>query len=99
MQGRLIRADLILTWKILEGECAVEPTRLFLLDESRRRGHSRKLFLPRCAREVRRRFFPVRVVKLWNSLSETTVTSDSLAKFKQSLHRDLGQQSAALRLY
>ena len=92
VQGRLLRADLILAWKIFEGECAIDPAMLFVLDRSSRRGHSRKIFLPRSSREVRRRFFSVRVVHVWNSLSEETVTAPTINQFKRLLCRDLGQR-------
>ena len=54
VQGRLLRADLILVWKIFNGDCAINPEMVFVLDRSSRRGHSRKLFLPRCSREIRK---------------------------------------------
>ena len=92
VQGRLLRADLILTWKIFEGKCGINPAQVFQLDASSRRGHSRKLFLPRVVREVRKRFFSIRVVRPWNALAEETVVSSSINKFKHLLCRDLGQQ-------
>ena len=92
VQGRLLRADLIQTWKIMSGLCALDPAKLFILDGSSRRGHSKKLFLPRTNLEVRRRFFSVRVVKTWNALSEEAVSSTTLNQFKSFLHRDLAQE-------
>ena len=92
IQGRLLRADLIQTWKILNGECAADESELFVLENSSRRGHSRKLYLPRTNLEVRRRFFSVRVIGDWNSLKEETVSAPTLNRFKSLLHRDLGQR-------
>ena len=92
VQGRLLRADMILTWKILSGKCALQAANIFQLDNSTRRGHSKKLYLPRTRLEVRRRFFSVRVVQDWNSLSEEAVSSQTLNQFKSFLHRDLGQR-------
>ena len=92
IQGRLLRADLITTWKIFAGQCAVQVAGIFTVDSSSRRGHSRKLFLPRACREVRQRFFAVRVVRDWNSLSEEAVSAPTLNQFKYFLHRDLGQR-------
>ena len=90
--GLRLRADLITTWKIFAGECAVGAAQIFELDRSARRGHSKKLFLPRARLEIRRRFFAVRVIRVWNSLSEETVSAPSLNIFKSLLHRDLGQR-------
>ena len=92
VQGRLLRADLILTWKIFHGECSIKPNQLFTLNTAQRRGHSKKLFLPRTNLEIRKRFFSIRVVKPWNSLSEEAVSSQNLTQFKRFLHRDLAQQ-------
>ena len=91
VQGRLLRNDLVLTWKIFSGLCSISPMELFVLNRSTRtRGHPLKIFLPRCRLEARKRFFSVRVVHHWNALSEDTVCAESLEKFKQLLHRDLG---------
>ena len=92
MQGRLLRADLIMVWKIFNGLCAISPDQVFTMNPSSRRGHSLKIFLPRSNLEIRKRSFAIRVVNDWNSLCETTVTSQSLDTFKRLLQRDLGQR-------
>ena len=92
VQGRLLRADMILTWKIFNQECAINLEQIFILDRSPTRGHSRKLFLPRVNLDTRKRFFAVRVISTWNSLSNDTVNAVTLNKFKSLLHRDLGQR-------
>ena len=55
------------------------------------RGHPCKLFKPRIRLEARKRFFAIRVINTWNSLSSDTVTADNVDKFKANLKRDLGQ--------
>ena len=92
VQGRLLRADMICTWKIFSGMCAISPEQIFTRDLSTRRGHSRKLFLPRTNKYIRKRFFSIRVIHPWNSLSEEAVSASSLTQFKFFLHRDLGQR-------
>lgn len=90
-QGRLLRADLILVYKIFHGLCAINPSELFKRPlDSRTRGHNYKLAVPLTHIEARRRFFSVRVVALWNSLQCDTVEADTLGRFKHLLHRDLG---------
>lgn len=90
-QGRLLRADLIMVWKILHGKCAISPSQLFSPAEYiGTRGHPYKLFLPRSRLDIRTRFFSIRIISTWNSLSQDTVTADTLEKFKGLLHRDLG---------
>lgn len=47
-QGHLLRADLILVYKILHNRCAIGVEEVFLLDRSRDiRGYQNKLFKPR----------------------------------------------------
>ena len=91
-QGRLLRSDMILTWKIFNGKCAISPEQVFIMDNSITRGHRFKIFLPRVNLEICRRFFPVRVVQTWNSLGDDTVSCDTLNGFKSLLHRDLGER-------
>ena len=90
--GRLLRADLIFVWKVFHGECAVSPNDLFEIDLGRTRGHPYKIKVCRTSLEVRRRYFSVRIINKWNSLSIDTVCAESLAKFKSLLQRDLGQE-------
>ena len=92
VKGRLLRADMILTWKIFAGKCAIRPSQVFVLASGERRGHSKKLYPTRAHLEIRRRFFSLRVVQPWNSLAEDTVSSLTLSAFKRNLHRDLDQQ-------
>ena len=92
MQGRLLRADLILTYKIFHGLCSIKPEDLFQVAEtSRTRGHRFKIVTPMSHIEIRKRFFAVRVVRWWNSLGSDTVEAESLGAFKSLLHRDLGE--------
>ena len=91
-QGRLLRTDLILVYKIMQGLCSITPEDFFTLNDSTAtRGHPCKLFKPRIRLEARKRFFSIRVINTWNSLSSDTVTADNVDKFKANLKRDLGQ--------
>ena len=91
-RGRLLRADLILVWKIFNGKCGIKPDDLFVpVGDSQTRGHPLKIFVPRCNLDIRLRFFSLRTIRTWNSLSRSTVMSSSLSSFKASLYLDLGQ--------
>ena len=93
LQGRLLRNDLIMIWRIVNRKCAVPFDSLFQLAPSLgTRGHVLKLASSHVNLECRRRFFSVRVIRCWNSLSEDTVLADSLSQFKSLLYRDLGQK-------
>ena len=93
-QGRLLRSDMVMIWKIINGLCSVPPDTLFsfYLANNITRGHQYKIFLPRSNSEIRRRFFSVRVIARWNSLSADTVSAENLDSFKAKLHRDLGEE-------
>ena len=92
VKGRLLRADLILTYKIFHGLCAIQPSNLFVVaGSSRTRGHEYKVVVPLSSLECRRRSFAVRVVPWWNSLGGDTVSAESVGAFKSLLQRDLGE--------
>ena len=90
MYGRLIRADLILVWKVLHGNLPYLEHLFLLSEEVRTRGHPLKLFVPRVLTDIRARFFSVRILHLWNSLPAKVVMADSLDSFKFRLHGALG---------
>ena len=90
IKGRLLRADLLIIWKIMNGLC---PQLSCLFERSvhgRTRGHSKKVFLPQYSTDVRARFFSIRVVSLWNSLPEEAVSAPSINVFKRLIENFLG---------
>ena len=93
LKGRFLRADLILVWKIINGESAIPAGELFTISHVQyTRGHPLKIFLPRTRLEIRHRFFAIRIINEWNALSHDTVLADSLPVFKRLLIRDLGDK-------
>ena len=98
IRGRLIRADLIKIWKIFHAEVDVG---LGLIFERRAheatRGHQFKLSVPRCRTELRRRFFNVRCVSIWNSLPAEAVEKSSVDSFKTFLDTRLCDNFYAVR--
>ena len=88
--GRLLRADLILVWKILCSDSTSLTGLLQLSNNSRTRGHPLKLLTIRSNTEIRKRFFTARVVSVWNNLPADVVTSPSLEIFKTRLPPVLG---------
>lgn len=87
IQGRLLRSDLVMCWKIFNGKSNIKPSDLFILASQaiNTRGHKHKIFKPRPQTEVRSRFFSVRVIELWNKLSADTVNCSTLPHFKSKL--------------
>ena len=58
-QGRLVRGDLVLLWKIIiHANCSIKPETLFtFLPDTATRGRLYKLYIQRANLEIRRRFF------------------------------------------
>ncbi len=84
-EGR-IRADLILTYKILNGLVDVPPHDFFQLAPfTATRGNSRKLTIPRARLDPSRHFFTRRVPPIWNALPDNIVSAPSADSFKSRL--------------
>ena len=92
LELRRLRADLILCYKILHGLVLLSSDDFFTIVCNRAtRGHSYKLFLPESRVDCRKRFFAVRIVRVWNSLPDDVVSADSLPLFVGRLRSvDLG---------
>ena len=56
-------------------------------DSHNLRGHSRKLFLPRCSTTVRKMFFSTRVVSHSNALPQHVIEAPSVNSFKNRLDK------------
>ncbi len=52
-------------------------------------GYCHKLMMPICATDVKKKFFNVRRIMIWNSLLAAVVESDTLSAFKSSLAKFL----------
>ena len=80
---------MIEVYKIFNGLDDLKLEDFFELDTADRRGHSKKLKIKSARLDIRKYSFSVRVVSLWNKLTEQTVSSQSLDCFKNSLDRDM----------
>ena len=50
-----------------------------------KRGHSKRLILPRTNKEIRTKNFNIRVINIWNDLPEKVVSSSSIINFEKNL--------------
>ena len=87
VQGCLLRADLIMCWKIFHLKSNIKPNDLFVTPPQRTstRGHNFKIPSTRSNHDVRSRFFTKRIVNQWNQLASDTVNSSTLPQFKAKL--------------
>ena len=93
VSGRLLRADLILCWKIFHGKCCISPADLFAVaDHDGTRGHRFKVKHIRVQTDVRKRAFSQRVITEWNSLPDKVVSETDVKGFKAQLAEALGDK-------
>jgi len=100
LEERRVRADLIEVYKMVHGLSTIPFEDLFEVDNSRRpRGRSLRLLKKRCRRDIRLYFFSERVVNVWNSLDDQSVTASSSNSFKSNLSRLRRHSMGLLRLF
>jgi len=89
LERRRLRGDLTETFKIMTRTEHVNCSKFFELADvtSGQRGHSLKLFKPRCRTTVRQNFFSLRIVTEWNKLLQDVVDAPSVNAFKNRLDR------------
>lgn len=93
VKGRLLRHDIIKYWQIFHDSSPMSREDLFprpgLVTT---RGHDYKIAHSRPQLEIRRRFFSMRFVDLWNSLPSHVVSCPTISAFKSALHTHLGDK-------
>ena len=84
LKYRRDRADMITTFKLINGHIDIDTTKLFTFAPPNRHGHSLKLHAPKnCRLDIRRNAFSNRIVLPWNQLSDDVVLSKDIDSFKR----------------
>ena len=90
LKKRRLRGDLVNAYKYLKGGGQEDGDRLFsVVPSDRTRGNGHKLKLGKFRLNMRKNFFPLRVMEPWNRLSRGAVDSPSLEIFKTQLDKVL----------
>jgi hypothetical protein len=87
LQYRRIRADLVVTYKIIKNVDKVDCTNIFPIGKTNTRGHKPKIFKKHCRTNRRKYSFSQRVVDHWNSLPDKVVEASSVDSFKSSINK------------
>ena len=90
LEKRRLREDLIKVCSFLpRGGEGAGADLLSLLTNDRTRGNGRKMCQGRVRLDMRKRFFPQRVVEHWNRLPPEAATAPNLTIFKKHLDKAL----------
>ena len=89
LQKRRVRGDLIAAFNSLKGGSKEDGERLFSVADGRTRSNGLKLWWERSRLDIRKNYFPRRVVKHWNGLPTEVVKSPSIEVFKSRLDKAL----------
>ena len=82
------RCDIIQVFKMFKGIDRIDIEEFFTLNVGPTRGHSLKISKPRVATSLRQNSFTIRVINDWNSLSESTISCDTVNSFKSALSKE-----------
>ena len=79
---RRLRVDMIETFKIITGIYDSEVSPSLIIAPQYTRGHRYKIFKLRARLNIRKNFFMIRIVDIWNNLSDHVVSAPSVKSFE-----------------
>ena len=86
LELRRLRSDLLMCYKILHNSVDLHQDDFFTLRSIiKTRGNSFKLIVPNSRINARANYFSVRIINVWNRLSDELVNASTLSTFKYKL--------------
>ena len=89
---RRTRGDMINVYKIIHGGFDGSIRSMLPLNNTGRRGNTKKLFIEAHNKPIRKFNFTMRVRKIWNSLPETIVNAENVIEFESALDKHWSNQ-------
>ena len=88
LKYRRARGDMIETYKLTSGIYdKTLPNLLVYNTDYVTRGHSKKLTIQRCNKNIRSNFFTQRIAPLWNNLPDSVVNAPTIQTFESRLDK------------
>ena len=85
---RRLRGDLIETYKVTHNLYNIDPESYFKMNrDTRTRGHKYKILKQSARLEVRKHYFGLRIVDIWNNLPDAVVEAPSINAFKNRVDK------------
>ena len=85
LETRRLRGDLIEVFKMFKGFDNIKLNDFFKLSSTTLRGHSLKIYKPQVHLDIRKFFFTVKIIDIWNSLPIYLINCETIATFKKHL--------------
>ena len=88
MSLNILRGDLIEVSKMFKGFDNIALNDFFKLSSTTLRGHTLKIYKPQVNLDVRKFFFTVRIIDVWNSLPVSLINCETVATRTFKKHID-----------
>jgi hypothetical protein len=87
LEERRARQKVIMMYRIVHHQVAIDPSNFLQLVTTRNRGHSSKFLVPHARTHVLKYSFFPRAIRLWNSLPARIIDCQSLDCFKTAINK------------
>jgi hypothetical protein len=86
LEYRRLILSLTTFYNIYNGHVSCNVLHNYVTPALQLRGHSHRLFVPFCKTNIRKNFFSLRMLQIWNCLPSVVVSSNVTSAFKYRLH-------------